>query len=182
MADAVRAERSRFESGSIANIERPHRRLLGYYVMASLVFGPLFPIVFVPRYFRYRTLRYEFGDEGIAMRWGMLFRREVHLTYPRIQDIHLRSNIVERWLGLGRLLIQTASGSSKAEMTIEGVLEFEALRDFIYERMRGARESPAADAAVSAATADAPSLTAALQSVAEELRGIRALLERGAGR
>ena len=62
------------------------------------------------------------------------------------------------------------------------MLEFEALRDFIYERMRGARESPATDAAASAATADAPSLTAALQSVAEELRGIRTLLERGAGR
>lgn len=67
-------------------------------------------------------------------------------------------------------------------MTIEGVLEFEALRDFICERMRGAREAPEARAADSAATADAPGLTAALQSVADELRGIRALLERGDGR
>ncbi len=79
----------------VRGIERPHRKLLHYYTAKSLLFGPLFPFVFVPHYFRYRTLRYEFGDEGISMRWGVLFRREIHLTYPRIQDIHLRSNVIE---------------------------------------------------------------------------------------
>ena len=116
------------------------------------------------------------------MRWGVLFRREVHLTYPRVQDIHLRSNVIERWLGLGRLLIQTASGSSKAEMTIEGVLEFEALRDFIYERMRGAGEAEEMDPARSIADGTARDLSSVLQSVAGELRQIRELLERREGR
>lgn len=161
--------------------ERPHRKLLHYYVLSSLLFGPLFPFVFLPRYFRYRTLRYEFGDEGIAMRWGVLFRREVHLTYPRIQDIHLRSNVIERWLGLGRLLIQTASGSSKAEMTIEGLLRFEALRDFIYERMRGAGEADQEGPARSAGTGAGQDLTDVLHGVAAELREIRELLERRRG-
>lgn len=71
------------------------------------------------------------------MRWGVLFRREIHLTSARIQDIHLSSNVVERWLGLARIEIQTASGSAKAEMTIHGVRESEELRDFLYSRMRG---------------------------------------------
>jgi len=102
--------------------------------------GPFFVFALVPLYFRYHTLRYEFDDEGVSMRWGVLFRREIHLTYARIQDIHLTSNVVERWLGLGRVLVQTASGSSKAEMTIEGLREFEAVRDFLYARMRGMRE------------------------------------------
>jgi uncharacterized membrane protein YdbT with pleckstrin-like domain len=147
--------------------------LLSYYALTSLVLGPLFLVILIPRYFRYHTLRYDFGDDGISMRWGLLFRREIHLTYARIQDIHLQSNLFERWLGLGRLLIQTASGSSKAEMTIEGVLEFEALRDFIYERMRGA---------VSAVD-DAPDdLAAVLDRVAAEMRAIRELLERDAER
>jgi putative membrane protein len=147
--------------------------LLSYYALTSLVLGPLFFVILIPRYFRYHTLRYDFGDDGISMRWGLLFRREIHLTYARIQDIHLQSNLFERWLGLGRLLIQTASGSSKAEMTIEGVLEFEALRDFIYERMRGA---------VSAVD-DAPDdLAAVLDRVAAEMRAIRELLERDAER
>lgn len=167
---------------AVRKIQRPHARLLRYYVLTSLIFGPLFPIVFIPRYFRYHTLRYDFGEEGISMRWGILFRREVHLTYPRIQDIHLRSNIVERWLGLARVLIQTASGSSGAEMTIEGVLEFEELRDYIYERMREAGGAVKTGATTRAAPGDSEDLATVLHQVAGELRQIRALLERDPGR
>jgi putative membrane protein len=76
------------------------------------------------------------------MRWGVLFRREISLTYARIQDIHLASNILERWLGLARVEVQTAAGAAKAEMTIEGLPDFEALRDFLYTRMQGAKGSP----------------------------------------
>jgi putative membrane protein len=47
------------------------------------------------------------------MRWGILFRREISLTYARIQDIQLSSNLVERWLGLAKIQLQTASGSSR---------------------------------------------------------------------
>ena len=36
--------------------------------------------------------------------------------------------------------IQTASGSARAEITIEGIKNPEAVRDFLYERMRGARD------------------------------------------
>jgi putative membrane protein len=43
----------------------------------------------------------------------------VVLNYARIQDIHLRSNAMERWLGLARIEIQTASGSSNAGMTLQ---------------------------------------------------------------
>jgi len=165
-----------------AEVERPDGKLLVYYALASLVLGPLFFILLIPLYFRFRTLRYEFGDDGISMRWGVLFRREIHLTYARIQDIHLRSNLVERWLGLGRLQIQTASGSSKAEMTLEGILEFEALRDFIYERMRGVSAHDAvgnrggAGQGVPNRAGESDDLNAVLGQVAIELRAIRELL------
>ncbi len=123
----------------ITAIEGPHPKLWSYYLMSALATGPLLPFVILPRWFRYHTLRYRFGEEGVSMRWGILFRKEINLTYARIQDIHLVSNFVERWLGLARIQIQTASGSAKAEMTIEGILEYEQLRDFLYTRMRGAR-------------------------------------------
>jgi putative membrane protein len=73
------------------------------------------------------------------MGWGVLLRRETLLTYRRIQDIHLTRNVLQRWMGLATVSIQTASGASSAEMSIEGILEAEALRDFLYHRMRGAR-------------------------------------------
>ena len=70
------------------------------------------------------------------------------LTYRRIQDIHLTRNLVQRWLGLATVAIQTASGTATAEMGLEGILEAEPLRDFLYQQMRGARgeamEHPAA--------------------------------------
>lgn len=172
-------------------LERPEPSLLTYYGLSSLLLGPFFFVILIPLYFRYQTLRYRFDDEGVSMRWGILFRREINLTYARIQDIHLVSNVVERWLGLARIKIQTASGSAKAEMTVEGIAEFEELRDFLYARMRGTRVEPAASRAVGDTARDgvesasarglpgatAAELTATLQSVAEELKLLRQTLE-----
>jgi uncharacterized membrane protein YdbT with pleckstrin-like domain len=157
-------------------IHRPSPELMKVYVLASLLFGPIFFVPLTYLYFRYKTMRYEFDEEGISMRWGILFRREITLTYARIQDIHLTSNIIERWLRLARIQIQTASASASAEMTLEGLHEFELVRDFLYSKMRGVRKgAPAATAAV--ATGD-PSLAAALREVAAELRAVREALER----
>jgi uncharacterized membrane protein YdbT with pleckstrin-like domain len=116
-------------------------------------------------------MRYSFDEQGVHMRWGILFRREVNLTYRRIQDIHLRSGLFQRWLGLADVLVQTAAGSATAEMTIEGMQEFEAIRDFLYTRMRGhdvaaAPEDPA---------------VAALRDATAELARARVALERLAG-
>ncbi len=82
---------------------------------------------------KHHTMRYRFDTDGIHMKWGIIFRREVLLNYSRIQDIHLRSNLIERWLGLARIEIQTASGSASANMTLEGIKEEpEGMRDFLY--------------------------------------------------
>ena len=167
---------------AILALERPDKALWNYYLLRCLVIPPLFPILVLPAYFRYHTMRYQFTTEGISMRWGILFRREVILNYARIQDIHLRSNLLERWLGLARILVQTASGSASAELTLEGLKEFEAVRDFLYSRMRGVKD-PAHEPAASAhsagqGTAALPTgeLAAVLREVAQELRRVREAL------
>jgi membrane protein YdbS with pleckstrin-like domain len=157
-------------------IHRPAPELMKYYVLASLLLGPLFFIALIPLYFRYHTMHYDFDEEGISMRWGILFRREVTLTYARIQDIHLTSNIVERWLGLARIQIQTASASASAEMTIEGLHEFAMVRDFLYTKMRGVLgAAPPLSAAPDESASD---LGAVLREVASELRAIREALSK----
>jgi uncharacterized membrane protein YdbT with pleckstrin-like domain len=168
----------------IFQIERPDPKLWIYYMLSSFLAGPLFFVLLVPLYFRYHTLHYRFDQEGISMGWGILFRREINLTYSRIQDIHLVSNIVERWLGLARIQIQTASGSAKAEMTLAGLLQFERVRDFLYSRMRGARDAGAVTTTAIAVAAGMPAalegerdLAAVLSEVAAELRGVRIALE-----
>lgn len=158
----------------IYSITRPHSRLLSLYALRAVLTGPGLPLVFVPSFFKFETLRYRFDDEGIMMTWGFLWRREIFLTYARIQDIHLSRGILERWLGLATIHIQTASGSSSSEMAIVGLTEFEQLRDFLYSRMRGARfgtEDESADQPAGAAQdGEAVQL---LTEIRDEIRALR---------
>jgi len=124
----------------VAKITRPEPSLLLYYLLISLLGFVAFPFVFVPLFFRYETLKYRFDDQGVFMSYGILFRREMQLTYARMQDIHLSQNLLERWLHLGTVTVQTAGSGEGGNLGIVGVKEFEAIRDYLYARMRGVRD------------------------------------------
>lgn len=141
------------------SITRPASELLTYYVILSFIVLPAIFITLPVLWFRYMTLRYQFDDEGVSMKWGLLFHRETVLTYRRIQDIHVTRDLLQRWLGLATVSIQTASGSGSPEMKLEGILQAEPLRDFLYSKMRGARDeipqtcaAPAGNSTLSQAT------------------------------
>ena len=123
-----------------STITRPDPKLMTYYFILALGALPAFPVALLGLYVKYRTMRFRFDDEGVWRSQGFLWRREVNVAYRRIQDIHLTSGLVQRWLGLATVGIQTAAGSATPEVTIEGVLEAEALRDFLYTKMRGVRD------------------------------------------
>ena len=153
-------------------------------MLESLLLGPFFFLPLIPRFLRFRTLRYHWDDHGITARWGLLFRREISLDFERIQDIHLSSHIAESWLGLAKVQLQTASGSSRAEMTIEGLQDFKEVRDFLYSRMRGVRGSSRDPRVVSSASArgfgaadggdrGTDDLVQVLEATAAELRALR---------
>ena len=126
-------------------ITQPAPVLMRYFILCSLLAGPMFPIALIPAFCKYATLRYRFDESGIAMQWGVLFRKEIYLTHRRIQDIHLTRNIIQRWLGLATVSVQTASGSATPEMSIEGILQADELRDYLYGKMRGARGEDASE-------------------------------------
>ena len=163
-------------------LERPHPSLWKLYLIRAVLSGPAIVVMLPLFFFRFRTLRYRFDEEGIHMRVGVLFRREVNLTYARIQDIHLQSGMIQRWLGLADIQIQTASGSASAELVIEGFKEFEAIRDFLYTRMRGAKGGGLAPQRLQnrppvPAAAATDETVALLLSIRDELRRTRELLE-----
>ena len=149
--------------------------------MIAVAIPPAVIVLLPLLYIRYRTIHYAFTEDGISMRWGLLFRREVIVNYARIQDINLKSNIVERWLGLSRIHLQTASGNAEAELTIEGLREFTLVRDFLYRRMHG-RKTHAGESARARASAgnrglaSSPAVTALLHETIAELRATRASL------
>lgn len=165
-----------------STIKRPDHALLTYYIIVSALTIVGFPFIIIPLLIRYHTLRYTFDDRGISMSWGIFFRKEIYLTYRRIQDIHVTRNILERWMGLAKVAVQTASGSSSAEMTIEGIKNPEKLRDHLYSQMRGARDEthhdePAAPTNPSPTHDDTDDVAAILTDIRDELRRIRAARE-----
>ena len=131
-----------------------------YWIVAAMTLLA-FPVTIIPLWIKYRTLRYRFDDEGIWRAQGILWRREVNVAYRRIQDIQLTSGILQRWLGLATVSIQTAAGSSNPEVTIEGVLEAEARRNPLYTKMRGVRDHGPGAAHHAAALAPESSAAAA---------------------
>jgi putative membrane protein len=72
-------------------------------------------------------------------------------------------------------------------MTIEGLKEYEALRDFLYSRMRGVKDhahhpAPAApDGPLATGTGGHAELAAALRETAAELRAVREALAKRTG-
>lgn len=163
-------------------ITRPDARLMKYCLVTALLTGPIFPIVLLPLYFKYETLKYRFDDSGISMSWGILFRKEVYLTYRRIQDIHLTRNLIQRWFGLATVAVQTASGNATAEMSIDGIIEADELRDYLYHRMRGARGDTDPATATGSAAAETPidEPTVLLREIRDALQSLAAAP--GAGR
>jgi putative membrane protein len=154
----------------IFQLRRPSPKLLAQFFVHSFAGFVLMPLVFIPLYFKYKTLTYHFDARGIRASWGILFHREIFLTYARIQDIHLKRGLLERWLGIGTVEVQTASGSSSAELSIVGLEEYELLRDFLYSRMRGRH---AEDEGV----ASKDEALVALTAIRDELRAVREALE-----
>jgi len=165
------------------NLDRPAPILLWYYVIISLLYTVGFVVMMPMLFFRYHTLRFKFDDDGILLSWGVLFRREIQLTYRRIQDIHVTRNILQRWMGLANVAIQTASGSAGAEMIIEGVLEADGLRDFLYKKMRGARgdDEQTGDVPSDAVGAPDDEALVLLRQIRDEIRALGSARNRDKG-
>ncbi len=164
----------------IYEIERPHPNLLKLYLLRCLAFFPAFFISFPVLFFRYYTLRYSFDEEGVSMKWGILFSREINLTYSRIQDIHVHAGLMQRWFRLADLKIQTASGSADAEMVIEGLPEYDMIRDYLYTRMRGYK-APEAKTETGKISSSIPQdnneIIRLLGEITEELKKTREVLD-----
>lgn len=162
----------------VYKLSRPHPNLLKLYIIYALTSLVFFPFVILPMYFRYHTLRYRFDNEGISIAYGIFWRRESYVTYSRIQDIHVTRNIFERWLGLGTVAIQTASGSANSEESISGMKEFEMIRNFLYSRMRGVHSQTKTQQTVTNSVQSSEEELKLLLSIRDELHATRIAIER----
>ena len=76
---------------------------------------------------RYVTYVYRFDESELVIRSGLIFRRERHIPYSRIQNIDAVQNVLHRLLGVADVKLETG-GSETAEATMS-VLPLSALDD-----------------------------------------------------
>lgn len=160
---------------------RPDPALMRAYLVTALLTGPLV-VVFLPIYLaRYSTLRYRLDDDGVWMSVGLLFRKESNVAYRRMQDVQLTRGLIQRWMGISTVAIQTASGSSAPEISLEGIGEGDALRDHLYSKMRGAQDDADGDGGEGVAVVAGGGASAPADEALVLLREIRDALRERAG-
>jgi putative membrane protein len=76
---------------------------------------------------RYLTYRFRYDASELVIRTGLVFRKERHIPYARIQNIDAVQNLFHRLLNVVEIKIETGGGQS-AEATMS-VLPLDALRE-----------------------------------------------------
>ena len=151
---------------------------LGVVEMRSVLLIGLIPFV-VGSVVRYLTFRYRYEEAELVIRSGLLFRRERHVPYARIQNLDAVQGVFHRVLGVVEVKLQTGGGQEpEATLTVLPLPALEALRQRVREGKRDAaedgtavEEATAADAAATAIRAESPTSTPAEPSVDPTLAG-----------
>jgi membrane protein YdbS with pleckstrin-like domain len=84
---------------------------------------------------RYAAWRYRLATDALRLDRGVMFRTESVVPYTRIQHVDTEQGPLERLLGLARVTVHTASGTSSS-LTIPGLTpaDAEALREALASR------------------------------------------------
>ena len=83
---------------------------------------------------RYRYWRYGLADDVLILQRGVWTRRRSMTPYFRVQNVDITQGPLERWLGLKRLTIRTASAFTDASIPGLDGEDAEGLRIRILER------------------------------------------------
>ena len=101
----------------------------------------IFVIYWIQKY--YDTMTYKLTENEMTWRRGVWFKKTGVVPYNRITNIDIAQGPISRMLGIASLKIQTAgysapaSGLGSAEIRIEGMEQFEELRELVMEFVRG---------------------------------------------
>jgi membrane protein YdbS with pleckstrin-like domain len=109
-----------------------------YFLVPVLLFF-IFVIYWIPKY--YDTMTYKLTGSEMTWRRGVWFKKTGVVPYNRITNIDIAQGPVSRNLRIASLKIQTAGYSApsatSSEIKIEGIEDFEGLREMIMGLVRG---------------------------------------------
>ena len=131
----------------------------------------LLTFFWIPLY--YQTIIYKLTNNEIIWKRGVWFKNTGVVPYNRITNVDLKQGPLSRIFGLASLKIQTAGYSAQpmAEMKLEGLKNFDEMRDVITSFVRGKKP-------VAAETYEGEDVSS---QILKELVKIRKLLEKRKG-
>ena len=153
--------------------------LLFFPIVSALLLLPFLLAVgiaalWIPKY--YSSISYLFTENEIVIEKGVWWRRKSTVPYNRITNIDVVQGPISRRFGLGNVKIQTAGysggGGAVAEASIFGVKNFEEIKNFLTNLMKGRRPV--------AVEAEPKTLSQeeTLSEILAELKKIREILEK----
>ena len=138
-----------------------------WWLIAMILSGPY-----------YRSLRYEIQDDEVVVYAGIWTKSVKHVPYRTVTNLQVKRDIVDRWLGLGTLNIQTAgmSGQTGVEERLVGLSGVQEVYEAVAEELRRFRGGMApTQADVDAEPEVVPQ--GSLGEILAEVRAIRKSLE-----
>lgn len=87
----------------------------------------------------YQNFYFKFGEEGGMIKSRVIAESNSYLYYNRIQNINISQGIVDRLLGINKLVIETAAEGTKSKsLYIPGLLKenAETLKSFLLEKSK----------------------------------------------
>ena len=101
---------------------------------------------------RYVTYRYRYDPNEMVIHSGLVFRRERHIPYGRIQNVDAVQNVLHRLLNVVEVRVETGSGqTAEATMSVLPVSAFQEMRARVFaERQALTSSEVVADAAPTA--------------------------------
>jgi membrane protein YdbS with pleckstrin-like domain len=140
-----------------------------WYLPALMLTGPY-----------YRRLAYEIQEDEVIVRVGIWTKSVKHVPYRTMTNLTVKRDILERWLGIGTLNIQTAgmSGTTGTEEKLVGLTNVEEVYEIVVTELHRFRGSMAPTAA-GVEGEPAVSTTDTLSAILSEVRAIRRAMEIG---
>ena len=115
------------------------------------VFVASIPVTYFLQRLNYEIRWYIVTDRSLRIRSGVVWLREMTMTFANIQAIRVNANPIERLLGLANVEVQSAGGGSSHDAhgtpssghvaKFQGVDNATAIRDLLVERLRLYRDS-----------------------------------------
>ena len=148
-------------------------KALFWSVVPNLVWSiPLFLGQF-PVFKRYR---YDLLDDEIVVHAGWLVQKVRHVPYRMVTNIEIKRGLLDRWLGIGNLNIETAGNSDpnqKAEAQLLGLADVDSVYEEVAACLRAfdeAQQRPTWERSRRPVTAAADGDDDVLQAILAELK------------